>query len=220
MAAKKAKKITKQDIIEKYTDYCLVNGSQPATVYKFAKDNSFEEAEFYKFFASFDVLEQEFFNEMYSYTIEMLEKSPAYTDYEGTQKLSAFYFTFFELATANRSFVMYLIGNGKSRLQNLLKLRGLRKSFIAYANEVLEKPIEIKAKDAEKLQEKALQEGAWLQFLSIFKFWLDDTSPSFEKTDVFIEKSVKASSDLIYNTPLNSLLDLGKFIWKERFTTA
>ncbi|MBF00555.1 TetR family transcriptional regulator C-terminal domain-containing protein [Flavobacterium coralii] len=219
MATKKIKKAaTKSDIIEQYTDYCLSHGTRPATVYKFAKDNGYEEAEFYRFFASFDALEHQYFKEMFDYTLEMLHQSPAYPEYDGTQKLSAFHFTFFELATANRSFIMYLMGDGSHRLRNLLKLKEFRKVFTEYAASVLEKPFEIKHERADKAQGTALKEAAWLQFLSIFKFWMQDTSPGFEKTDVFIEKSVKASSDLVYNTPLQSLFDLGKFIWKEKFT--
>ena len=218
MATKKIKAPTKSDIITKYTDYCLMNGSSPATVYKFAKDNGFEEADFYAFFSSFEMLEHQYFTEMFNYTLEMLEQSPNYAAYDGTQKLSAFYFTFFELSTANRSFIMYLMGDGNSRMRNLLKLKELRKVFTDYADEVLEKPLNVDNERADKAQGKALKEAAWLQFLSIFKFWMDDVSPSFEKTDIFIEKSVKASSDLVYNTPLQSLFDLGKFIWKEKFT--
>ena len=52
--------------------------------------------------------------------------------------------------------------------------------------------------------------------MMIMKFWLDDTSPSFEKTDIFIEKSVHAGFDLIDIKPLKSVLDLGKFLFKEK----
>jgi hypothetical protein len=218
MATKKIKTPTKSDIITKYTDYCLMNGSRPATVYKFAKDNGFEEADFYTFFNSFETLEHQYFTEMFTYTLEMLEQSSNYAEYDGTQKLSAFYFTFFELATANRSFIMYLMDDDNSSLRSLLKLKELRKKFTAYAAEVLDKPFETQNERADKAQSNALREAAWLQFLSVFKFWMKDTSPGFEKTDVFIEKSVKASSDLVYNTPLQSLFDLGKFLWKEKFT--
>ena len=44
-----------------------------------------------------------------------------------------------------------------------------------------------------------------------YKVWLDDTSKSFEKTDVYIEKSVNTSFDIIDTTPINSLVDLGSF---------
>jgi hypothetical protein len=51
------------------------------------------------------------------------------------------------------------------------------------------------------------------------KFWLDDTSPSFEKTDMFIEKSVNTSFDIINIQPLKSFIDFGKFIFKEKIMT-
>jgi hypothetical protein len=193
---------TKADIIDKYTDYCLMHGHRPATVYKFAKENGFEEADFYKYFASFETLERAFFVEMFT----------------GVDKLSAFYFTFFEIATANRSYVLYSLKEGGSDMKNMLKLKDLRKEFTVYAQAILDKPFDIPNQRADKFQSDALREAAWLQFLSIFKFWMNDTSPGFEKTDIFIEKSVKASSDLVYNTPLKSLFDLGKFIYKEKFT--
>lgn len=218
MATKKIKIVTKQDIIDNYMDYCLMHGNRPATVYKFAKENGFTEADFYNFFTSFEMLEHHYFVEMFTYTLEMIEKSPNYTAYSGTEKISAFYFTFFELATANRSFIIYLMRGENSSVRNLLKLKELRKAFTTYAGTILEKPISIDNHRADKAQDKALREAAWLQFLSIFKFWMKDTSPGFEKTDVFIEKSVKASSDLVYNSPLQSLFDLGKFVWKEKFT--
>jgi len=210
--------ITKSDIIDQYADYCLMHGHKPASVYKFAKDNGYEEAEFYKYFTSFDTLERFYFTEMFNHALETLETSPAYGEFGGLEKLSAFYFTFFEIATANRSFVVYSLTEGSGVLKNLMKLRELRKEFTVYAQAVLDKPFETQYPRADKLQQDALREGAWLQFLSIFKFWLKDTSPGFEKTDIFIEKSVKASGDLVYNSPLQSLFDLGKFIWKEKFT--
>ena len=50
----------------------------------------------------------------------------------------------------------------------------------------------------------------------MLKFWLEDTSESFEKTDVFIEKSINTSFDLLDTKALKSMLDLGKFIFKEK----
>lgn len=218
MATKKVKLPTKAEIIDKYADYCLMHGQKPNSVYQFSKDNGFEEAEFYKNFASFAVLENTYFTEMFRHALETLEQSPTYQEFGGIEKLSAFYFTFFEIATANRSFVVYSLKESAYPFKNLQKLNALRSEFIKYAEAVLDKPFEVQHEGADRLQTKALREGAWLQFLSIFKFWLNDTSAGFEKTDIFIEKSVKASADLVYNSPLKSLVDLGKFMWKEKFT--
>jgi hypothetical protein len=218
MAITKNMILGKTGIISNYSDYCLMHGKRPDSVYKFAKENGFEEARFYEFFSSFKQLEHVYFAEMFNHTLELLEPTPSYSEFNGVEKLSAFYFTFFELATANRSFITYVMEEGGHRLRNLSKLRELRSEFIKYAEAVLDKPFAVQHPRADKFQGNALREAAWMQFLSIFKFWMDDTSPGFEKTDIFIEKSVKASSDLVYNSPLQSLFDLGKFIYKEKFT--
>ena len=50
------------------------------------------------------------------------------------------------------------------------------------------------------------------------KYWMDDNSARFEKTDVAIEKSVNAIFDVFNTTPLESVLDFGKFLFKENFS--
>ncbi|WP_294820524.1 TetR family transcriptional regulator C-terminal domain-containing protein [uncultured Flavobacterium sp.] len=218
MATKKNITPDRSVLISKYSDHCLTHGSRPESVFKFAIDHGFEEVLFYRYFSSFDALENEFFVDMFTHTLEILEKTPSYSDYSGIEKMSAFYFTFFDLATANRSFVTFALKEGGHTLRNLVKLKKFRRLFLAHAGAVLEKPFETHGHKVGKVQDAALREGAWLQLLSILKFWMDDTSPSFEKTDIFIEKSVKASADIVYNSPLQSIVDLGKFIWKEKFT--
>jgi ubiquinone biosynthesis protein COQ9 len=54
--------------------------------------------------------------------------------------------------------------------------------------------------------------------MATLKFWMDDTSPSFEKTDIFIEKAVNASFDLMEMKPIKHLVDFAKFIWQEMKT--
>jgi hypothetical protein len=153
---------------------------------------------------------------MFAYTLELLEKNEGYQSYDSANKLSAFYFTFFEMATANRSFIIHLLKEDKNPMKNLGKLSKLRAVYLDYALTILEKPIKIEQETVVKIQDKVLQEASWLQFLSIFNFWMNDESPNFEKTDVFIEKSVKASFDLAYNIPTQSIIDFGKFLWKEQ----
>jgi hypothetical protein len=217
--SKKKKTNTQEDIVSAYTDYCLMHGKKPNSVYEFAKNNNMEESDFYAHFASFDKLEKEYFVTMFQYTMELLNKNETYNSYESAEKLSSFYFTFFEMATANRSFVHYLLKGEKNALQNLSKLANLREEYLKFALQILERPISVEQKDVNKVQDKVLQEASWLQFMSIFNFWLHDESKNFEKTDVFIEKSVKASFDLAYNIPTKSIVDFAKFLFKERFGT-
>ena len=59
-------------------------------------------------------------------------------------------------------------------------------------------------------------EATWVQLLFLMKFWKEDTSPGFEKTDMAIEKSVNTVFDVFDNTPLESIIDLGKFLWQNK----
>lgn len=212
----KKKSIKEADIIAFYMDYVLSHGEQPKTVYAFAKENNFEEQKFYEFFGSFDALEQSVFRIFFDNAHEVLEKSEEYLNFDPRNKLLSFYFTFFEILTANRSYVIHALEENKNQLKTLKTLSKLKQRFSNYIEHLNIQTIDFKQDQLEKLQNRGLKETAWLQLLITMKFWIDDTSPAFEKTDIFIEKSVKASFDLIDTTPLKSLIDLGKFLYKEK----
>jgi hypothetical protein len=78
--------------------------------------------------------------------------------------------------------------------------------------------MEIPVNKLEKLKNKSIAEASWMQMLLVLKFWMDDTSPAFEKTDLFIEKSLNAGFDVINLFNQQNILDLGKFIWKEKLS--
>ena len=210
------KKIKKEDIISMYMDYLLEEGAQPASVYKFAKMNNFDEALFYQFFGSFDALEQTIFREFFHSTHTLLEKSEDYQSYDARNKLLSFYYTFFEVLTANRSYVSHVLNGQKDQLKKVKALSELKKAFTNYIETLEIDTIDLKQEQLEKIQKRSIEESAWLQLLVIMKFWLDNNSPSFEKTDIFIEKSINTSFDILDTQPLKSIIDLGKFIFKEK----
>lgn len=197
-------------------DYVLEHNQQPKTVYAFAKHNNFEESKFYEHFASFNALEKNVFKAFYDNTITALHSSEDYSNFEPRDKLLSFYFTFFENLTANRSYVVYALDQHKNSLKSLQSLGSLKSSFSHYIKELGIELIDVKQDTLEKIQNRGLTETAWLQLLITLKFWLDDTSTSFEKTDIFIEKAVNTSFDVLDVAPLKSLIDFGKFIFKEK----
>ena len=72
----------------------------------------------------------------------------------------------------------------------------------------------LKTKNLDDVKDRVVNESYWIQMLVTLKFWLDDESKDFEKTDLFIEKSIAASFELTSTTPLKSVIDFGKFIFK------
>lgn len=212
----KKKTISENDIITFYMDYVLENNEQPKSVYTFAKSNQFDEATFYEHFGTFEAIEKFIFKAFFNNTISALNNSEDYQSFDARNRLLSFYFTFFENLTANRSYVVYAIHQHKNSMKNLMLLSELKKSFTKFIGELDIETLDMKHPQFEKLQNKALQESAWIQLLLTLKFWIDDSSTSFEKTDIFIEKSVNTSFDVLNIAPLKSVIDLGKFIFKEK----
>jgi len=213
----KKKTISKNDIISFYMDYVLEHSANPKSVFAFSKMNNFEEAKFYESFASFEGIEKEIFEAFFHNSINALNTSEDYGSFDARNKLLSLYFTFFENLTANRSYVIYALDKHKSSLKGLKMLSGLKHQFTNYIDHLDIETLDIKQEQLEKIQQKTLKESAWIQLLLTMKFWIDDTSASFEKTDIFIEKSVNTSFDVLDIASLKSVIDLGKFLFKEKF---
>ncbi len=205
------------DMIVFYMNYVLENNEKPTSVFSFAKANSFDEALFYNYFGNFESLEQSVFKAFFDNTISVLEKNEEYNTFDARNKLLSFYFTFFEMLTANRSYVTFALSHHMSDMKKIKALSKLKRSFIDYIETLNIETLDIKQKNLEQIQDRSIKESAWLQLLFTMRFWLDDSSASFEKTDIFIEKAVNASFDLIDIKPLKTVIDLGKFLFKEKF---
>jgi hypothetical protein len=212
----KKKNITSTDIISFYMEYTLEHNAKPKSVYVFAKKYNFIEEVFYKYFGSFEVLEQIIFKTFFDNTLTMLDKNDDYQSYGSRNQMLSFYYSFFELLTANRSYVVYALDSNKNKLNKLKSLKQLKHSFTNYVENLDITLLEIKQETLDKIQRTTLKESAWLQLLLTMKYWLDDTSTSFERTDVFIEKSVNTSFDVLNVKPLKSIIDLGKFLYKDK----
>ena len=214
----KNKTINSEKILSDYGNYLLTHGERPKNIFVFAKENHFDEKEFYQFFSSFEHLEKEILKHFFQKSLELSLEIEGYEDMSAKERLLNLYFIFFENLTMNRSLVLMILGKKNlSTLQKLLELKSLHQNFIKTLDfndlEILEK-----AKDSIKnFNEKSREEALWLHFLSIIEFWQKDESPSFEKTDLFIEKTIDTGFEFLNNEPLKKIIDLGKFLWKEKF---
>lgn len=213
----KKKKIDDNTLVSIYMDNVLSNNTEPKNVYIFCKDNEIEETDFYSFYGSIDALKEDIWIKFYENTASNLTKDENFASYSNRNKLLSLYFTMFEVLTLNRSYVYFTLKENKEGLKALKQLKGLRTHFKSFINQIIDENEEPKNEQIQKITKPLFAEGAWIQFLFLLKFWLDDTSKGFEKTDIMIEKSVKAVLDVLDTTPLESVIDLGKFIWKERF---
>ncbi|MDT8414891.1 MAG: TetR family transcriptional regulator C-terminal domain-containing protein [Flavobacteriaceae bacterium] len=213
MATKKT--IDSKFIIDVYMHHVLEESEKPTSVYKFCKTHKIEEQQFYAYFGSFEALEKSIWELFFDNTMSLAEKNPDYTAFTSKEKLLTFFYTFFELLTANRSYVLFVLENEKENIKSLMQLSGLRKRVVSFAEALVIDDNAEKSYKISKRPEKIFAEAAWVQTLFILKFWLHDSSTSFEKTDLVIEKSVRVVFDVFDSSPIEGILDFGKFLWKE-----
>lgn len=213
--------LDQQKILDLYSNYVLRNNKKPLNVYSFCEDHGFSENDFYFYYANFEQLEADYLRFFMDRSIELIKEEETYEVEHPKHKLLSFYYTFFEQLTMNRSLIIYLLGSEKNNLQNIKKLWSLKREFqlfirsLGISEPLLTNTTESSAK-IEKLRHKGIEELYWGHFVATLKFWMDDRSSNFEKTDIFIEKSVDTSFEFLDVKPFKKLVDLGKFLFNEK----
>ena len=206
-------------IVGSFMTNTLENDKYPRSVYKFCKDNNLDEKTFYKFFGSLDGVKETIWENFYDNAMSLLEKDENFEKAKPKEKLLSFYYTFFEVMLLNRSYILFALSGEEKIMTKMGQLSSMRKIFKGLTSELIEdgnvdKPSYLQHPP------KIFSEAAWVQFCFLIKFWIEDSSADFEKTDQAIEKSVQTAFDVFDNTPLSALVDFGKFLWKEKFAVS
>lgn len=211
----KKKLIDDNFIISKYMEAVLETSMEPKNVYLFCKEYKIIESEFYTFYGSLEAVKQDVWTKFFENASTTIEKDEAFENYSDKNKLLTLFFTLFEILTLNRSYVLFTLKENDKGVKNLKTLKHFRNHFKEFIVTIIDSESSDKSEKVARVTKPIFAEGAWLQFLFLLKFWMEDSSKSFEKTDVLIEKSVNTVVDLLDTKPLESLFDLGKFLFKE-----
>lgn len=216
-AKKAAKKDLRIVILEGYKNYVLEHGSAPKSVFKFAKDLKMKEEEFYTYFTSFESIKSAIWVEIFDETIRQVESQEIFREYSAREKFLSFLFTWIEELKKNRSYLLSLYESKSQTLMNLPKeATDFKQKFKDFANEIV-----LEGKETEEIASRPIisdryDEALWFQTWFVFRYWLDDRSPRFEKTDAAIEKSVNLGFDLMGKSALDSFLDFAKFLYQSK----
>lgn len=214
---KEKKNISRLDILTLYMDLVSENLSKPESVEDFCEATNLDKDNFHEHFKSLKKVEKTIFNELFKNSLEVLNESEEFLSFDGKNKLLSLYFTFFENLTLNKEYVQVALKGCKNQLKSFKTLSSLKKSFLQFVDQLELSESILPIEGLEKFQSNIINQSAWIQMLVTIKFWLEDTSESFEKTDIFIEKSINTSFELIENKFLKNVFDLGKFVYKEKF---
>ena len=205
---------TTESIQSAYIDYVLTEGHEPQSVYLFAKKNEMTEEEFYRFFGSFEAIEQNIWTEFARKTITEVKGQGIWAQYSARERALSLFYSFFELLKSSRSFAVYSLKKQPRSLGTPRVLEPMKHLFESFAEDILREGLETGELTDRKFFSNKYKDALWMQFCFVLKFWINDNSAGFEKTDEAIEKGVNVTFDLFQRSPIDNLLDYGKFLAK------
>lgn len=207
---------TSEKIMSAYTEYLLMNGKQPSSVYKFCLDLGIKEEEFYNHFGSFEALEKTIWNGFIEQVVKSLQADKGFSDFNSREKILALYFTLAEVLKSNRSFVLLQLNNYKKPELVPLFLKDFKHTFEEFVGGILNDG-KSKGEIAERpYLDKKYPQLFWVHLSFFLLFWKEDDSAAFEKSDAFIEKSVNLAFDLIGKGAFDSAVDFAKFLYQSK----
>src|ERR1700733_6661017 len=203
---------TVESIQKAYIDFVLTEGEQPKSVYVFAKKNKMPEEEFYKFFASFDAIEQNIWTGFAVKTIAEIKTQEVWPQYTSREKALSFFYSFFELVKGSRSFVVYSVKKQPKTFSTPQIFQGIKDVFENFCNDLIVEGIESNELSERKFFSNRYKDALWVQLVFVLHFWINDNSTGFEKTDEAIEKGIIVTFDLFQRSPIDNLFEYGKFL--------
>ena len=208
----------RQQILNAYEAHLRREGHPPVSVFRFAEAHGFTERDFFAEFPSLEAVESAWWVARLDHVTGSVESGPAWDSFSARHRMLAFLFAFAEASLDFRSLLLVRL-QGRSVLTNPPELAAFEDRFLGFAQRLLEHGRlhgEIASRGP---LSRLYPQAAYRLFRSVIDFHLRDSSPRYERTDAFIEKSTTVLFDLIGRQVLDSGFDLLRFLlpkWTSR----
>jgi hypothetical protein len=207
---------TTKNLVKEYLNYVSEVGSRPGSLYQFAKHFGEEKENLGSHFNSIAQLEAAVWQSFIEENFERLKAEPAYAEYVARERLLAFYFTLLEVLKPHHAYVKIAPLHLGASIMGTDVLVLFKKAFLDYTQGLINLGIETGEVEQRAFLSDRYNEALWAQCLFILNFWKKDTSEDFQKTDEAVERSVNLSLDLMSRGPLDSVIEFGQFLFKNR----
>lgn len=207
---------SKSTIADAYKAYVLEQGSRPASIKAFADSLEMSERDFYQEFSSFPSIEQYIFQGILESAISKLEASPEFAEYGTPERLAGLFYTWLEEMLQQRSFVVFAFHQSPQVFFTPFFMASSEAVFQDFVKHVLKEGVAAQEVADRLFLPRLYRRGLWMQAKWILRFWIQDQSPNFEKTDEAVEKVLRLTYDIIRPNSLDSGWDVAKFLWRNR----
>jgi AcrR family transcriptional regulator len=200
----------KDRLQDSYIDFVLTQGHDPESVYAFCKSLGVNEGDFYQHYTSFAALQGAIWRQFLEETTAGATAQEVWNGYNAREKTLSFFFIFIEVLTKRRSFVVFSF-NRLRQPETPNFLNGLRRDFGLFIEPILNQAVGTGEVVERRPFRSRYADSLWRQLLFVTRFWIDDLSNGFETTDEAIEKGVNLVFDFLGRSPLDTLIDYGRF---------
>lgn len=207
---------SKEKMLKGYMDFELLKGRTPYSVLELTKELNIEESSFYNEFPNLEKLRQAIPLLAIKKTLTRLDEDDQYAEFNAREKLLSLYFSLFEEFQADRSYYLFKYSDIKEATTGFKDWDSFFSLMKGRIDEILNE-----AKNSDEIKDRPYigehySKGYHLVFSYLFRVWIKDDSEGFSTTDAAIEKSVNLSFDMLGVSPLDSLIDFGKFVMKTK----
>ena len=190
-------------IIEVYRNL-LISGETEINSYTLSQKAEISEKEFFECFSSADDVGRRIWTNLGDAIIEALSGSELYNSYPPRQKILSYYFTFFEVALNERTFIERTFTNSKLT-------RAYKDKFKLFIGDIVQEGIA-----SEDIKERLslsnyYPEVLWDLHLKLVRFWLNDSSDKFVETEKAVEMYSRIPLELMGPNLLDSMFETVKF---------
>lgn len=198
-------------ILAAFSAHMAEEGHAPRTVAKFCRELGITEVVFYRHFPSLPAVEKAFWRDWMAGVIGVVESGAEWAEFTARERYLAFLFALIQAATERRSLLLERF-HDIAPLANPAALEGLRSEFLEFARRLVDHGIAL-GEIAERRGLKNLYPGILYAHLRwVIDYHLKDESEEFDRTDAFIEKTVRLAFDLFRTQAFDSAADLLRFL--------
>lgn len=190
-------------IIDAYKEM-LVSGEQDITTYTLAKRVGITEKEFFQYFNSADDVGRHIWLNLGEEVMEALNNSELYNSYPPRQKLLSYFFTFFELAVNERTFI-------KHTWQRPEVTKKYREAFESYMSDIIQEGIATEDIKERLSLSNYYPKALWTLHSRLLNFWMHDTSDKFVQTEKAIEVYSRLPLELMGPNLFDSIYESVRF---------
>jgi hypothetical protein len=207
---------TEEKITKGYIEFELLNGRAPHSVFELTKKIKIEESIFYQSFGNLEQVQQSIPLNLLKKTLAIMDEDPQYGSFSAREKLLSLYFTLFEQFQTQRSYLLLKYNDLRKAPQTMKDWKLFFEEMETRVENILSD-----GKISDEIKDRPIignhfAKGFKVVFTYLFRVWMNDDSVEFSNTDAAIEKTVNLSVDMLGTSPLDSMLDFGKFALKTK----